>query len=346
MRTFTDNPTCRHIIFGGCHDTGYLLNLDQYKHNLHKASRITLLESTPPARGFSDLPNFPRARFDAVFRTAPLPETRYPHTSSPTMTSAHTMSHYQSAPINANAQSFTPSIPPGLPPPGLTHPIYSPGNTVNANAVPQSTPTPTPAPISTPSAPGRQGSVSSPTGGPPSSKPTPPPTAPAQPANHATANGSSWATVGKTGITERNISIASAKPAPKRYIIYNENSERLDEPLPYVSKTVLQAFTARTKQQAKNFCNSYHINNGKCKHPDCPYLHGPKLAGEELLALKYKARSLPCGKPDCENFECYLGHECANERINKKCPFPNCNLRASHGMNHVSRRSTIAFLVC
>jgi hypothetical protein len=75
LRAFSDNLTCRHIIFGGCHDAGYLLNLDQFKHNEQKANRITLLESTPAYRGFVDLPNFRRARFDQVFRTEPLPES-------------------------------------------------------------------------------------------------------------------------------------------------------------------------------------------------------------------------------------------------------------------------------
>jgi hypothetical protein len=46
MRSFGDNPTCRHIIFGGCHDSGYLTVLDHIKHNEAKMSRITLLETT------------------------------------------------------------------------------------------------------------------------------------------------------------------------------------------------------------------------------------------------------------------------------------------------------------
>lgn len=75
LRTFSDNPTCRHIIFGGCHDAGYLLNLDQFKHNEAKASRITLMQSTPAYRGFTELPNFKRANFDDVFRNEPLPES-------------------------------------------------------------------------------------------------------------------------------------------------------------------------------------------------------------------------------------------------------------------------------
>jgi hypothetical protein len=75
LRTFSDNPTCRHIIFGGCHDAGYLLNLEQFKHNEQKAARISLLETTPAYRGFADLALFKRARFDSVFKSEPLPDS-------------------------------------------------------------------------------------------------------------------------------------------------------------------------------------------------------------------------------------------------------------------------------
>ena len=75
LRTFSDNPTCRHIIFGGCHDAGYLLNLEQFKHNELKAAQVTLLETTPVYRGFADLSHFKRARFDSVFKSEPLPES-------------------------------------------------------------------------------------------------------------------------------------------------------------------------------------------------------------------------------------------------------------------------------
>lgn len=75
LRAFIDNPTCKHIIFGGCHDAGYLNNLEPYKHDANKASRITLLESTPYYPGFVNLPSsFKRARFDDVFKSEPLPE--------------------------------------------------------------------------------------------------------------------------------------------------------------------------------------------------------------------------------------------------------------------------------
>jgi hypothetical protein len=83
LRTFNSNPTCRHIIFGGCHDNGYLQSLDQFKHNELTAARITLLETTPARKGFTDLLHFKRARFENVFKAEPLPESIPPALASP-----------------------------------------------------------------------------------------------------------------------------------------------------------------------------------------------------------------------------------------------------------------------
>lgn len=75
LRNFSENPTCRHIIFGGCHDAGYLLNLEQFRHDSRKASRITLLQTTPMYRDFTSLIHCKTARFEDVFRSDPLPES-------------------------------------------------------------------------------------------------------------------------------------------------------------------------------------------------------------------------------------------------------------------------------
>lgn len=74
LRTFSDNPTCRHIIFGGCHDGGYLPNLDRIKHDPIKAGRITLLATTPMLKGFAELTSFKSTRFETVFKSEPLPD--------------------------------------------------------------------------------------------------------------------------------------------------------------------------------------------------------------------------------------------------------------------------------
>jgi hypothetical protein len=38
---------CKHVIFGGCHDNGYLPTLDPYKRDQNTAPRISLLETLP-----------------------------------------------------------------------------------------------------------------------------------------------------------------------------------------------------------------------------------------------------------------------------------------------------------
>ena len=73
LRLFWPNQQCRHIIFGGCHDNGYLPNLDSFKHDPNSSERITLLETTPASKGYTEL-KFSTARFPEVFRSTPLPE--------------------------------------------------------------------------------------------------------------------------------------------------------------------------------------------------------------------------------------------------------------------------------
>ncbi|KAL1632336.1 hypothetical protein SLS56_003751 [Neofusicoccum ribis] len=73
MRVFISNIQCKHIIFGGCHDNGYLPNLDTYKHDPSYSSRISLLETTPATAGFTAL-KFKTVNFTSVFRPDELPE--------------------------------------------------------------------------------------------------------------------------------------------------------------------------------------------------------------------------------------------------------------------------------
>ena len=125
LRTFSDNPTCRHIIFGGCHDAGYLLNLEHFKHNASKAARITLLETTPAYRGFAELSNFLRARFDDVFKIEPLPDYA-PHplpTTTPTLVQPSTQAPTQ--PPHRPKTVRNNSSPTGTPKPSVTSPSPS-----------------------------------------------------------------------------------------------------------------------------------------------------------------------------------------------------------------------------
>ncbi|KAL5390410.1 hypothetical protein DPSP01_001969 [Paraphaeosphaeria sporulosa] len=286
LRTFSDNPTCRHIIFGGCHDAGYLLNLDQYKHHAHKATRITLLESTPAWRGFAELPNFRRMRFDDVFRNTELPEYGYtlPRSYAPIQPNISApMQQSVSASVQPIARAMTePTPPPGFtnPPPGF--PFGPPG--FLASNSPRDTPT-----ISSPAT--TASSLAA-------TNPTPEPT-----------DSSSWAAVGKkNGVSPtEKISIApkSKSKSNKKWAYYNKEEQRLDEPLPPKDKAAYEAIEARMKRSGKNLCNHWHLNNGKCTNgANCHFQHEPKLSPAGLIALRYKTRSLPCKDRYCQNISC------------------------------------------
>ncbi|KAF1844552.1 uncharacterized protein K460DRAFT_404844 [Cucurbitaria berberidis CBS 394.84] len=285
LRTFSDNPTCRHIIFGGCHDAGYLLNLEQFKHDISKAARITLLETTPAYRGFTELSNFKHTRFDAVFRSEPLADY-----ASPTTTFAQ------------------PSMQgPTQPPPGF--------RTMTKNGSPTVTP---------------KSSITSPS----------PSTTPVSTAVTESNSDSSWATVGKNGApTNGSISIAPSNTkmnARKKYAYYNKDGQRLDEPLPPKDPAAAASLEARMKKGGKKMCNHWHLG-GHCENGSfCNFQHEPKLTPAELNALRYKTRSLACKNKFCENIDCYLGHQCALERDQGYCQYPDhCHLRGTHGMDRV-----------
>lgn len=294
LRTFSDNPTCRHIVFSGLHDAGYLLNLERFKHHPAMAGKITLLETTKPLKGFSDLANFKRARFDDVFRSEPLPS------SSPSQTN-----------------SFT-----NMPLRPVQSPIITQGGfTTVPNGTPEQAPRPS---VVSPSA--------------------------ATPPLSVTSDDPSWAAIGKEGVPvqAKVISIAPEKFTPekiiygnknnnkKKYAYYNKAEQRLDLPLPTKDPQGAASLEARMKKTGKKMCNNFHLG-GSCENGKfCSFQHEPRLPAGELNALRYKARSLPCKMRYCEDVDCYMGHQCPNERDNGYCSFgEKCHLRNSHGMDRV-----------
>ncbi|KAF2002989.1 hypothetical protein P154DRAFT_520350 [Amniculicola lignicola CBS 123094] len=298
LRTFNDNPTCKHIIFGGCHDGGYLLNLDGYKHHAVKAARITLLESTPAVQGFRELPNFRRARFDHVFRSEPLP---------PNPTNGY---------IQATAAAHMPPAPAPLV--QTTPPVQVPVRSMSTHSF---------ATTNTPS-------TASPLQGSPSISIS-------SMAGQADPSNTSWATVGKTGVDDGGVTIPlkeNKKKMKTKYMYFNKEGYRLDEKLPPRDQSAVVSIDTRMKHAKKNLCNHWHLNNGNCANGKfCKFQHEPKLSAAEVLALRYKARSLPCKRPQCEDIDCYLGHQCTNERDNNGyCSYGgDCHLSTSHGMDRV-----------
>lgn len=257
LRLFISNYSCKHIIFGGCHDNGYLPNLDPWKHDNKISSRITLLESTTAQPGFTSL-NFTTTRFDTVFRSEPLPE-------KPMMPPIPTASPQLVAimPTKIVAQR-----PPSIPQQGIK--------------------SPTP-PVET-----------------------------------------SWATVGKAGVTEKKISIAVSK-TPRKCILLNAYDQRLDQPLAKPDRTSVESLHQRIQKQ--KVCNDFHLTS-ECKTAYCPYSHGPKLTPMETLALRHKARGRSCPNwSECRDFDCYYGHCCPND----DCYYQECYFRDLHNLDKAVR---------
>lgn len=159
---------------------------------------------------------------------------------------------------------------------------------------------------------------------------------------HATLNSqkenNSWAAVSRSSVAPV-IDISTKKTAAKErvYIVRNRKNQRLDIPIPRVSPDVIKTLEEKKIRNGANFCNKYHLL-GFCRGEavgTCRYVHGDRLKGAELDALRLRARALPCSSgPACEDPWCISGHHCANTRA---CFFnEDCRFYDSHGMDTVS----------
>lgn len=77
---------CRKIFFAGCHDAGYMHDLNEYQGDESTKARIILLETTPAHHSLRGM-GYEIASFDRIFRSAPL-ETAIKQVVSPTSTSS------------------------------------------------------------------------------------------------------------------------------------------------------------------------------------------------------------------------------------------------------------------
>ncbi|KAK5659679.1 hypothetical protein OQA88_887 [Cercophora sp. LCS_1] len=145
--------------------------------------------------------------------------------------------------------------------------------------------------------------------------------------------GNSWATVSRLAVAPV-IDVSTKKVQPKVYIAKNRNNERLDVPIPRVNPEVTRSLDEKKNRNGANFCNKYHIL-GFCRNEAsgrCPYVHGDRLKGAELDALRLRARALQCGSGyACEDPWCISGHHCANP---KACFYDeDCRFYETHGMD-------------
>jgi hypothetical protein len=73
------NPTCRHIVFGACHDNGYVRTLEDFADDSAIVERTTLLYSYIVGKEFRKLP-FQSTAMESIFRTTS-PEISSPVTN-------------------------------------------------------------------------------------------------------------------------------------------------------------------------------------------------------------------------------------------------------------------------
>ncbi|KAI1137226.1 hypothetical protein F5Y05DRAFT_388537 [Hypoxylon sp. FL0543] len=73
LRLMVHNLQCRHIIFGPCHDRGYIVELRPHQLETSISTKISLLETTPASHEFYEL-TFRRVKFTDVFRSETLPD--------------------------------------------------------------------------------------------------------------------------------------------------------------------------------------------------------------------------------------------------------------------------------
>lgn len=110
---------------------------------------------------------------------------------------------------------------------------------------------------------------------------------------------------------------AEPKMPSNGVILRNKFGQRVDSRLSY-----LQSDFSNLKD--RKLCNNFHIL-GKCyyleKFGKCHHIHGEKLAGQRLEALRAIARQSPClNGLSCSQTDCVAGHKCPRE----PCHLENC----------------------
>ncbi|KAI1089806.1 hypothetical protein F5B19DRAFT_495092 [Rostrohypoxylon terebratum] len=120
FRLMVHNLQCKHIIFGPCHDKGYIVELRPYQLDTSISTKLSLLETTVAPREFQEL-RLRRVKFVDVFRSEPLPER--PPPSPPAL---------MSPPTQTDCSGITSKIAPNTP------------SAIAASAIPSTWATPTP----------------------------------------------------------------------------------------------------------------------------------------------------------------------------------------------------------
>ncbi|KAJ5729300.1 uncharacterized protein N7483_003808 [Penicillium malachiteum] len=306
---YYNNFQCQQIFFIGCHDTGYINELQRYTN---EPNRIVLVETTPAPAAFSTMLPFAIKRFDNVFRSTSLTSTEVASNGNGGRNnSPERLIPTQIALINTSPYSTSVRpVPVQTPNPYLMVPEHrndrtpsptykSIANTHLSIAQPQPQPQPHPQQMAKIIHSGNGGvsvQYSSPANG---------------TITYATACGT-----GEYG----NIYI---KPgAPLRTIEYNHAGQRIDKANKKPADQPAFVTYFKKLQGIKGFCN-YQYLLGTCRRGDqCTNEHDLPLTERELAVHRYRARLGLCANGStCSDFNCFFSHHCPYV---PNCTSPDC----------------------
>ncbi|CAF3487073.1 unnamed protein product, partial [Fusarium graminearum] len=103
FKQFVKNPTCRHIIFGACHDNSYVRLLEDYCHDDSVVDRVTMLHGFSVGREFRDL-RFKSFKMEDVFKAAPLQDVASSPESSASVPSSSTWASMVGSEVDASSR--------------------------------------------------------------------------------------------------------------------------------------------------------------------------------------------------------------------------------------------------
>ena len=304
FRQFVDNPQCRHIYFGGCHDVGYISELTPHKDS---RDRITLVRTSAFHKEFAklglrveDLPN--------MFRGQQLDDT--PAVSTTKTISSQMLAQPTPTPTDTT-QSICTFYQKGLCKYGngcrFAHVRKGANGTMNgSNSSDWRTI--------------RQNSG----GDPPFSS-----------AGISKSDTDFMRTTISASPIPLPADLESKLPEegamPPGNVPVNKDHQRLDA---YLQPTTSQERSAfNTRIHIQKLCNNFHLKNHCILGDNCPYDHS-RASPSDLKCLRQVVRNNPCPrKGGCRVLDCLNGHVC--QKIDCKHRGGNIFCKIPAHMHHV-----------
>jgi CCCH-type zinc finger len=284
FRLFVDSSQCKHIIFAGCHDAGYLSLITPHQG---KSDRITLVKGAFWSKEFQPL-RLPVIEFPSVFRSVPLTIENRSVPSQTSSSSART-----EIPPFADVVSF-PSVPA----------TTQAATEQRANGHNYKTKPCTYFPLGKCKYGSKCIFIH-----------------PTSTDNDAKYEKKHLTTTSTNHPDTVAIGLPLADPLAKDNVPVNKDGQRIDTLLPPATTNDLAAFNARVSRP--KFCNAYQLRRD-CTNPDCSRDHSYVDPGIINIVRYLARRIPCRAGQACRDPFCYSGHHCSKKGCSPGawCKFP------------------------